>query len=428
MTWRSSVGLVLVAAGTTVLLLTHRTDYTTLYPALLASAVGLWLARDVPLAYALSVGAALRVLAVTLPALLSDDYFRFLWDGRLWLAGYHPLAFVPRAATPGFAEANAELLAGMNSAGYFTVYPPVSQLAFALSAAFAKTTGAGLVLLKALLLVGEAAVGALLYRLDASAGRRGLALYALCPLVVVEVCGNAHFESLAVLGLLAAVWGFRQNRPWVSGVGLGFGVLTKLVPALAGPALLLAWGWRREGNGGWRWASALRFALAAAATTALGMFAFLSPVAWSGFGESLDLYFRSFEFNGSLYAVAAELGAWYKGWNWIAVVGPGLSVVAVLGILAVSAWGAYRRWRLAETLLWCFAVWLACATTVHPWYAIYLVALGALTPYRWPWVLSFAVFVSYLAYGQDPVAVPGWALGVEYGVVVGVMVWEGVWR
>ena len=132
----------------------------------------------------------------------------------------------------------------------FTVYPPLSQLVFAAAARLgAGHLAAGTLALKAILLAVECGVLTLLYALDRSRGRAGLVLYALSPLVIVEVCGNGHFESFALLGLLVAVWGFRQNRPRVSGVGLGVGVLAKLVPALAGPALLTIW-WRGTPDGG----------------------------------------------------------------------------------------------------------------------------------------------------------------------------------
>ena len=178
------------------------------------------------------------------------------------------------------------------------------------------------------------------------------------------------------------------------------------------------------GSRTWDWSTALAFCVLLLGIVSLLLGAFIFSAHATGFGESLDLYFRTFEFNGSLYPIAAYLGSVYKGWNWIAVIGPALSLLSLTSIIALAA---YRQWRgldLAETLLWCFAIYLLCATTVHPWYFVYLIGLGSLTRYRWPMVLGVTGFLSYAAYGQVPVVVPVWALVLEYGPVLGWMAWE----
>ena len=424
---RAWAGLLIWAIAVIALLLTPRSLPALLTVTTVLACTGMWYARRLPLGVVLAAGMLVRIVAVGLPPLLSDDIYRFLWDGQLWWAGYHPLDFVPSAAPTSFAERHPSLLTLMNSPGYFTVYPPGSQLCFALAAAVSSSIAAGTIALKAQLLLGELAVLYLLSRLDEHPGQLGLRTYALFPLVIVEVCGNAHFESLALAGLLLAVFGFRQNRPILSGVGLGLGVLVKLVPALAGPALLGAWLYRGKAGGAHSlsWGAAVRFSVAAGATVLGGLATFLLPSDLTGFGESLDLYFRTFEFNGSLYTLASAIGEWIQGYNWIAVVGPTLGIVALVGILLLAVVGSRKRKPLVVVLLWSFAVYLACATTVHPWYAIYLLGLGVLTPYRWPLLLGASVVLSYFAYQQANVHVPTWALGLEYMPVVALGWWEG---
>ncbi len=383
----------------------------------------------------MAVGARL-INIIPLP-LLSDDYFRFLWDGELWLAGYHPLDFVPKDAPPSFyadgqmrfGNPNKELLANMNSAGYFTVYPPLSQLVFAFAAWMGDSIEEGVRWIKAVIIFGELIVLSLLYDLDKHEQKAGFVAYAMLPLAIIELAGNVHFEGLAILGVLISILGFRQNKPWLSGFGLAFGIGVKLVPALVGPALFVAWLRKSSAQnnrlkGELNYKSSILFLSSTLFFSAIFFVPFFITADLSGFGESLNLYFQKFEFNGSLYVLASAIGEWYKGWNWIAVIGPSLSILSMLSIVTLALVRGWRKMDLATTLLFSFGVYILCATTVHPWYAIYLAALAPLTKYKWPYVLSFTVFLSYLAYGTEDVVVPIWATILEYGSVIGMLIYE----
>lgn len=414
--------------------------------------------RSLRLREAIALGLVLRLLAVFAFPLLSDDVYRFLWDGRLWGASVHPLAAPPAHLPAGalgeagvaFAKTHAGLLAAMNSPSYYTVYPPLAQATFAVSAALAASTYWAAVWLKAILIVGECGLVALLWRGARCNGfvehdgagslppRLAVVAYWLHPLPIVELVGNAHFEGLAVLGAVGALatLGTRTSgrAATYAGLALAGGALVKLVPLIWAPAVALALLWTRAASPGnaaarpgaaaWAWGPALAFGSTLCLTVGLGFAALFAGADVSNFGESLDLYFRTFEFNGSLYGLARAAGQWYKGWNWIAVVGPTLSAAGAVAIVAISIRRGWRGRHLPTTLLWCTTVYLLCATTVHPWYFAYLVALAPLTPYRWPYVLGFAAFLSYLAYGTEAVAVPWWALCLEYLPVAAVATLE----
>ena len=383
----------------------------------------------------MAIGA--RLISLLPLPLLSDDYFRFLWDGELWLAGYHPLDFIPEESPSTFLSkslftpnnVNKELLANMNSSGYYTVYPPLSQLVFAFAAWMGDSIQEGVTWIKAVLVLGEIIVLSLLYDLDKHENKAGFVAYAILPLAIIELAGNVHFEGLAALGVLISILGFRQNKPWLSGFGLAFGIGVKLVPALVGPALLIAWLKKPKADQNrlqhdLNFISSILFLVSTLIFSAIFFIPFFVTADLSGFGESLNLYFQKFEFNGSLYVLASALGEWYKGWNWIAVIGPSLSILSMLSILTLAFVRGWKKLDLATTLLFSFGIYILCATTVHPWYAIYLVALAPLTTYKWPYLLGFTVFLSYLAYGTEDVVVPIWATILEYGSVIGMLVYE----
>ena len=51
--------------------------------------------KTIPATWLIALGIALRALLLFSLPNLSDDYHRFLWDGRLTVAGYDPFMHVP---------------------------------------------------------------------------------------------------------------------------------------------------------------------------------------------------------------------------------------------------------------------------------------------------------------------------------------------
>ena len=68
------------------------------------------------------------------PPLLSTDIYRYVWDGRVQLAGINPYRYVPAADQLAFLR-DAAVYPHINRADYAqTVYPPAAQVIFALAA------------------------------------------------------------------------------------------------------------------------------------------------------------------------------------------------------------------------------------------------------------------------------------------------------
>jgi uncharacterized membrane protein len=79
-----------------------------------------------------------------------------------------------------------------------------------------------------------------------------------------------RFDLLAALLLAVAVLATLANRPVAAGIALGLGVLVKLFPIVAAPALALAWLARRDDG------RLIRFGLAAVSAVVLGLLPFLA--------------------------------------------------------------------------------------------------------------------------------------------------------
>ena len=392
-----------------------------------------WLLREgLPLRW--GVGAALAFRLLWLPALpaLSDDVYRFRWDGLLVAHGVSPFRFRPdeviadgaRTALPD-AASRAQLLPELqqvyrqlNSPHYYSVYPPVCQAVFGAAARLFPTSERGFVVsLRVAVLLAEAGTAWLLLLLLPALGwpaERALR-YLLHPLVIVELTGNLHFEALAICFVLLAIWRLHRQQWARSAAVLGLGVASKLLPLLALPLLVRRLGWRR-------------FAVYAALVggTLLVLFApFISVALVLNVSRSLNLYFRSFEFNASIYYLLRAVGYRLTTYNEIAHIGPALALVAALFGLGL-AWRELRP--TLATLPWALLLVLtgyyALATTVHPWYITPLIALAPFTRFRYPLVWGGAVVLSYAAYRTTAYTENLWLVGLEYASVYSVLIWE----
>jgi len=165
----------------------------------------------------IGVGVLLRLILLFSFPNLSDDIYRFVWDGRLSNHGLNPFDHLPgyyieHGILPGvLTPALYDLL---NSKEYYTIYPPVLQAIFAFSTwLFPQSVAASGVVMKAFLLLGEIGsiwlIGKILHHFELPF--KNVLLYALNPLAILEIMGNLHFEGLMIFFLLLAFWLLRSS-------------------------------------------------------------------------------------------------------------------------------------------------------------------------------------------------------------------------
>ena len=330
------------------------------------AAVGVWWKEhDVPLWAVLGLAAALRLAAFPLGPSLSDDGYRYVWDGLVQQVGVNPYERLPTDPTLG-AVAERVPLDLLNSAPFYSVYPPASQLTFRVAAALAGPQADWLHVwrvLKGLMLGFEGIALGLLCRL---APPRAVVLYAWHPLPVLEIAGQGHTEAAMLPALLATVLLLRSASPkrgaqFGAGAALAWATSVKLVPALLAPLVL-------RKAGGWGMAGGVVLGV-------LFALPYAAPYVLPNVRSSLDLYVAYFEFNAGPYYLLKEVGRWWTGGDVSKVLGPALRSVFLGGIpvLAVLAWRF--RWSVPGALLIGWSWFLVTSTTVHPWYLLAPLAL-----------------------------------------------------
>lgn len=342
----------------------------------------------------LAVGLVPRLLMLPTAPSLSEDLYRYLWDGRLVANGWNPYPRPP--SDPAFAPWHDEVYRHLNHAGVPTIYPPLAQWLFALAWKLGGTPLAW----KAVLLSLEAALVA---GLMALLRRRGhpperLLLYYWNPLVVVECYGSGHVDLAAAAFLIAALALLEAGRRARAGGAFGAAVLVKLVPLLLVPALARRRAWKTL------------------ATAFLAIALLYLPFRGAGarLWEGLRTYARHWEYNGPVYAAIRPLFSNGDDPRLL------LAVVLVLALLVI----AWRARTLSGALLASWMAFLILSPTVYPWYLVPAIALLPLHPDPGLLLFSGTVALTYLPlplYRATGVwQVPGWILWVEYGSLAAV--------
>ncbi len=190
----------------------------------------------------LGVAFAMRVMTLIAPPLLSSDIYRYVWDGRVQLAGINPYRYVP-AALELSSVRDDTVYPQINRADYArTLYQPAAQAIFAIAAVI--TPGVfGMKLMMAMFDLLAIGTLALLLRI---AGRdpAELLIYAWLPLPVWEFAGNAHIDAAAAGLLSVALLVASRGRSIWTGILLAVASLTKLLPAVVLPAFWRPRDWR----------------------------------------------------------------------------------------------------------------------------------------------------------------------------------------
>lgn len=364
----------------------------------------------------MAAGVLFRVAIVFCLPNLSDDFYRFVWDGRMMQLGINPFAELPSEfiARIGVEAAQGwqDLYPHLNSQEYHSVYPPVLQGVFWLATA---VTGGDLwgsiVVMKLVVVLAEVGSLFFLHKLVTrwKMPRNAVLLYALNPMVISELTGNLHFEAFMIFFFLGAIWLLTTKKILPAAAMLALAIGSKLLPVLVFPFLIRRMGWKRV----------IVFGIVSGIWS-VGLFAlFLNAETLPNFLSSIRLYFQSFEFNSGIYYffkwIMGSQGYWVNRFlPWV-----------VMGLILLGAWkesklgGAKSRWPSLPTMvLFALTIYQITAPVIHPWYITTLVALCVFTKFRFPILWSFMLPFSYWAYYFPGIEQQTWYIAVEFVVLL----------
>jgi hypothetical protein len=214
---------------------------------LAAVAILLWRRPNPSLAFVLGIACLLRLMVVGTPPFLSNDMYRYIWDGWVQAAGINPYRYIPDDPHLAFLRDMA-VFPHINRASYApTIYPPAAQICFLASSALVKLLHLPPVLGMKLAMLGfeAAAMGAMLKVLDvAGLPRSRILIYAWNPVALWEFAGSGHVDAITICAVAFALLAACQARNGLAGVLLGAAVLTKFLPLILAPAFWRRWDWK----------------------------------------------------------------------------------------------------------------------------------------------------------------------------------------
>lgn len=391
-----------------------------------------------------------RLLMLATEPTLSDDVFRYLWDGHLFSEGVNPYSHPISAAAVDPYE--IEVRRRANNPHLASPYLPMAHIIFGFVATALPLKALSI---QAIMTGFDLATAGLIARLLSHVGlpTHRVGLYLWHPLVIVELSHGAHldgamtffaFAALAATVASKAGTAGQDSTPdkadtktrrwwWLSPLLLAMAVLTRPLPLLLTPIL---W-WR------WQWRQRILFGLSTVAflipfSFGRGGLGLDSPSSGTGVFGSARVYASDFRFNGGLS-------------HWLRSAFGDQSPIPSLFVAITMAFVGLVVWRTAKTVVTRSSqreqnkqndllrhlrlgaiplmAYVLLTPVFHPWYLVILLAfLPFLTPLvaeqisekttrnvanetsenprRWlllsPWLfLSAAVPLSYLTY-VDP--------------------------
>ena len=189
----------------------------------------------------------------------------------------------------------------------------------------------------------------------------------------------------------------------------------KLIPVLFLPVLIKRLGF----------AKSIWFYIITAIALAFTFLPFLDHQLIEHIFSSIDLYFRTFEFNASVYYIIRWVGFKAVGYNIIQKVGPILSIATFVCVMMVYFYKKKTWQDVLKKMLFAYTIYLLLATTIHPWYVINLVLLSVFVRhYKYAIIWSMLAILSYSAYISDSYQENYILIAIEYGILIAWLVVE----
>ncbi len=344
------------------------------------------------------------------PPYLSDDIYRYIWDGRVQAAGINPYRYIPADAALAQLQ-DDKIYPRINRKDYArTIYPPVAEAVFFLTTRISESV----TWMKATTVLFEALAVWALAQLLASFGlpRQRILLYAWHPLTVWEFAGSGHADSIAIAFIALALLARRRKSEIGTGLTVACATLGKVFPFVLFPAFYKRWSWKMP--------------LAFLITIVVGYLPYL------GVGLTRTLVFlfgdapeRGIE-GGKDFFLLTAVRRLPLGFH---VPTAAFVIFAVLIGAALSVWIIARRNEhyIANALI-IGSVFVILVSPHFPWYFAWLVPFLCLIPDPAVIYLTLASFLMYLTWLGDA---PNQVLKMKAGiylpafVLCALMVW---WR
>jgi hypothetical protein len=317
-----------------------------------------------------------RLIMFFSPPSLSDDVYRYAWEGSIQIKGFNPYQVAPQSELlRNYRNATWEKV---NNKDVPAIYPPFMQLFNALTFFLFRSVGG----FKLVFIALDLWVLRILFLLLQANQKDPLQIivYAWNPLVIVEIAGSGHHDVLVVALLLQSLWFYQRNLTFRALFSLGTSLLCKWYPLVTVPLYLRKIPWGKF------------WVLPLILFTGSLPYVFAGPHLFS----ALWHYRQKWRFNGFLYQ-------WLSSLLHSEAFAESILLILFLSVLAYNLW---RQTSLLEQSYWMVGITLLCSPNLFPWYVVWIVPFLCFFPNPAWLLLCSTIGLSYY------VLIDWWTLGV----------------
>lgn len=376
-------------------------------------------------------GVLFRIALIPTEPFLSDDIYRYIWDGKVFAAGINPYKYAP-LDNYLVAFRDQFVFPFINFPEIATSYPPVSQIMFLVN----NLIGGSILSWKILLLIIEIFLFLALFNLinKFRLNKFRMLIYFYNPLLIIETYSSGHLEIAGVLFFWIAVYLFYKSNKWKSIIFFAVSIMTKFFPLISSIPFLFNKFIRK---------SALLITIC---------LALLLPFTLGGTLPlpGLFSYINRWEFNGGLFQLCVSILniLEVKEYQWLAANFSGYqetiyinyafyykvcAVILFTGVLfdqlkKLQSTSEFKSINFIQKSFMLTAVFLLLTPTLHPWYLIWIIPFLIFIP-NWSWLIfTFLIQISYFVlrdYALSSVWRESvWILLFQYIPFYLILIWE----
>jgi hypothetical protein len=386
---------------------------------------------NLSLLWLIIVGFLFRIALIPSDPFLSDDIYRYLWDGKIFAAGINPYKYAP--VDIQLLEFRDQFVYPfVNFPEIATSYPPVSQFMFLVN----HWLGGSILSWKIILLVVEFFLILVILRQAQhfKLNKYRLLIYFYNPLLIIETYSSGHMEIIGVLFFWVAVLLFYKRFDWQSIILFALSIMTKFIPLVSSIPFLHRKFFRKS------------------SLLILICFLLLLPFMFSGIVPlpGLFSYINRWEFNNGFFQLMISLMNLLdvKEYQWMMVNFSGhmesfyfshafyykicvfiiFVVVFIDQIIKLRTTSRFRSINFIQRSFILTAIFLLLTPTLHPWYLIWIIPFLVFIP-NWSWLLftlliqaSYFVLKDYALISEWRESI--WILLIQYVPFYTLLLWE----
>ncbi len=334
----------------------------------------------------------------------SDDYYRYIWDGKVQAYGINPYKYAP--SDKALINLHTlDLPRKVNYPAMKTIYPPLGENLFYLSYLI---SGENLLGLKLFLFIFDILTiyGIYLILRKLKLPQKNILIYILCPLPIFQFLIDAHVDGFGLTLIVFAIYFYLDKKNILSYIFLGLSICIKPVGILLVPIFFLN-------------VNNLTEKLKTIFIPLSICFLLYLPYIFTGAPfQSLITFTENWTFNGIIFDILDSF------------IHNNQTTRIICGILLTAAYlqVIFSKKKLVDKIYLSIFLLLIFSPIVHPWYVCWLVILLPFIT-RWSGIL-FAGLISLTSFTVLHYQLHGtwqeytWVLVLEYIPVLSLFLYE----